>query len=188
MQAIALAGARYARDRLHSRLLQGGDRLRSMLLRDQAMAALSPIWYNNRHPEVLPMQAYKLNESITVCGQISEETVARIAELGYRVLVNNRPDGEEAGQPSSAQIQAAAERAGMEYHHMPVNGMTFPGEHLETMAVLFDDAERPVFAFCRTGTRCANLWVASRDPEARQEAFDYARSLGFDLSLAARLL
>jgi uncharacterized protein (TIGR01244 family) len=56
------------------------------------------------------------------------------------------------------------------------------------MARLLDDESRPVFAFCRTGTRCTNLWVATRDDDSsRQRAADKALSLGFDLGMAARL-
>jgi len=134
------------------------------------------------------MQAFKLTESLTVCGQIGVDAVGAIAELGYRVLINNRPDGEEAGQPSSAEIAAAAARSGLEYHYMPVTALTFPGDQFAEMTALFDDSARPVFAFCRTGTRCTNLWVVSRPEAEREEAIARARSLGFDLSLAARHL
>jgi uncharacterized protein (TIGR01244 family) len=56
------------------------------------------------------------------------------------------------------------------------------------MATLFDDESRPVFAFCRTGTRCTNLWVVTRPVEQRQEAVQRAQALGFDLGMAARAL
>ena len=134
------------------------------------------------------MNSYKLTETLAVSGQISAELVADIAAAGYKVLLNNRPDGEEGGQPSSAEIAEAAVAAALEYHHIPVTAINFPGEHLKEMADLFDDAERPVFAFCRTGTRCANLWVLSQEPEQREQAAGHARGIGFDLSMAARAL
>ena len=134
------------------------------------------------------MNAYKLSDSLAVSGQISASAVAEIAAAGYKVLINNRPDGEEQGQPSSAEIAAAAEEAGMEYHYLPVNGLNFPGDHLAEMADLFDDTERPAFAFCRTGTRCSNLWVLSREPGEREEAAQLASKIGFDLSMASRAL
>ncbi len=133
------------------------------------------------------MQAYKLTETLAVCGQIPVEAVAQIAEAGFKVLINNRPDGEDVGQPTSAQIQAAAEAAGLVYHYMPVNALTFPGDDFEAMTRLFDDSDNPAFAFCRTGTRCANLWVASRPEAEREAAAALARQIGFDLSLVARL-
>lgn len=134
------------------------------------------------------MNSYKLTDTLAVSGQISAELVAEIAAAGYKVLLNNRPDGEESGQPSSAEIAEAAEAAGLEYHYLPVTAMDFPGNHLQEMADLFDDTERPVFAFCRTGTRCTNLWVLSREAEQREQAAGLARGIGFDLSMAARAL
>ena len=134
------------------------------------------------------MNVFKLTDTLAVSGQITIAAVAEIAEAGYQVLVNNRPDGEESGQPDSAAIAAAAEAAGLEYHHMPVTAMNFPGGQIDEMADLFDDGSRPVFAFCRTGTRCTNLWVYSREPEEREAAARRAQAIGFDLSMAARAL
>lgn len=134
------------------------------------------------------MNVYKLTETLGVSGQISTELVPQIAAAGYKVLINNRPDGEEPGQPTSADIAAAAEAVGLEYHHMPVTAMDFPGGDIDQMADFFDDEDRPVFAFCRSGTRCTNLWVVTRDPDEQDQAAARARSIGFDLSMAARVL
>lgn len=130
----------------------------------------------------------KLTDSVAVAGQIRAEQVREIAAAGFRVLVNNRPDGEDAGQPAGSEIEAAALAAGLEYHHLPVTGMDFPGPDVERMAMLLDDSSRPVFAFCRTGTRCTNLWVVTRGEDARDQAIEHARSMGFDVSMAARAL
>jgi len=132
------------------------------------------------------MNAMKLTDNVAVSGQISPTHVASIASQGFRVIVNNRPDGEDPGQPDSAQIEAAALAAGLEYYHLPVTGMNFPGPDLAQMATLFNDESRPLFAFCRTGTRCANLWVVTRQEGERQEAAAHARKLGYDLGMAER--
>lgn len=134
------------------------------------------------------MNVYKLTDTVAVAGQIREDAVAEIAAAGYKVLINNRPDGEEPGQPSSAAIAVAAEAAGLEYQHFPVNGMDFPGTAAQEMADFFDDEQRPVFAFCRTGTRCTNLWLLTRQEDEVDQAAAHAQSLGFDLSMAARVL
>ncbi len=124
---------------------------------------------------------YKLSNHVVVSPQIALSVVERIAEAGYKVLVNNRPDGEDPGQPGSEEFASAAAAVGIEYHHMPVTSANFPGSGFEQLADLFDDPERPVFAFCRSGTRCANLWVASRDPGERDAAEAIARGYGLDL-------
>jgi uncharacterized protein (TIGR01244 family) len=134
------------------------------------------------------MQYARLNDHIGVAGQIAVAQVAEVAAAGYRVLVNNRPDGEEPGQPTAAEIGEAAAAAGLQYHHLPVSAMNFPGPDVAQMARLFDDSEQAVFAFCRSGTRCTNLWVATRDESSRSAAAQRALSLGFDLGMAARFL
>ena len=133
------------------------------------------------------MNVMQLTETIGVAGQIGLEHVPAIAAAGYKVLVNNRPDGEDPGQPGSADIQAAALAAGLEYHHLPVTAMNFPGPDVARMGGLFDDDARPVLAFCRTGTRCANLWVVTRAGAERVQAEERARALGYDLGMAARV-
>ncbi len=132
------------------------------------------------------MRIIQLDEHLAVAGQILPEHVADIAAAGFKVLINNRPDGDEAGQPAQAEIAAAAEAAGLEYHYMPVNAMNYPGPDLPAMKARFDDVERPVLAFCRTGTRCTNLWITSRDEDEREAAMARAVALGFDISMATR--
>ena len=130
------------------------------------------------------MKIVKLTESIAVSGQINADNVAEIAAAGYKVLINNRPDGEEGGQPASTAIAAAAEAAGLEYHYMPITATSFPGPDFDLMSDLLDDTDRPVLAFCRTGTRCTNLWVASRDAASHEQARLHALQLGYDLGMA----
>ena len=130
------------------------------------------------------MKIIKLTTSIAVSEQITPENVAEIAAAGYKVLVNNRPDGEEANQPSNADIAAAAQAAGMEYHYMPITAGNFPGPDFGRMRTLLDDTLRPVLAFCRSGTRCTNLWVASRDDGSSEQARAHARQLGYDLGMS----
>ena len=131
------------------------------------------------------MKIVKLADSVAVAGQITPEDVATVAAAGYRVLINNRPDGEEGNQPTSADIATAAAVAGLEYHHLPLTAGNFPGPGFEQMGRLLDDSSRPVLAFCRTGTRCTNLWVASQSESCRGRAVTVARQLGYELGMAA---
>lgn len=60
------------------------------------------------------MRYAQLTDSIAVAGQISIDDVPQIAAAGYQVLVNNRPDGEDEGQPCAAEVEAAALAAGQQ--------------------------------------------------------------------------
>ncbi len=130
------------------------------------------------------MQVISLTDTFAVAGQILPSEMGEIAAAGYKVLINNRPDGEAPEQPPEAVIRAAAEEAGLEYHYMPVNALNFPGEQPELYAALANDAERPALAFCRTGTRCTNLWITTGPAAERDARIAHGRALGFDLKLA----
>jgi len=132
------------------------------------------------------MRIIRLSVTVAASEQISPADMPAIAEAGFKVVFNNRPDGEVPGQPSSAEMAAAAEAAGLEYRFLPVTAMNFPGAALEDIAAAFDEGG-PVLAFCRSGTRSTNLWVASRPASERAEARELARQLGYDLSMADRL-
>jgi sulfide:quinone oxidoreductase len=125
----------------------------------------------------------KITPDIAVSEQIGPEDVAAIAVAGYKVLINNRPDGEAPGQPTSAEMAAAAAEHGMGYLYYPVNGMNFPGPDLHQLAAVFANADGPALAFCRSGTRSINLWLATLSPEEFPTALQRARSLGYDLSM-----
>ena len=133
------------------------------------------------------MKIVQLAANVADTEQNTPDNVAEIAAAGFKVLNNNRPDGEEGNQPANADIAAAAAAAGLEYHYMPINAMNFPGPDFEQMTDLLDDPQRPVLAFCRTGTRCTNLWVASQDAGLREQARQRARQLGYDLGMSNAL-
>src|SRR5215510_10875032 len=93
----------------------------------------------------------RITPDFAVAGQIDATDVARAAEAGFKTIVNNRPDNEDPGQPSGAEIKAAAEAAGLAYRSLPYAGQTPPGVVAET-ALLLEQAKGPVLAYCRTGT------------------------------------
>jgi uncharacterized protein (TIGR01244 family) len=119
--------------------------------------------------------------------QLTPGDVDEAAALGIRLIVNNRPDGEEPGQPSSAQIEAAARAAGLDYRHIPIAG-GFPPEQVEAMAEALEQG--PVLAFCRTGTRSAFLWALARAKRGApaEESVAAAAAAGYDLGPIRALL
>ena len=113
--------------------------------------------------------------------QLTVDDIDEAAASGIRLIVNNRPDGEEPGQPSSAQIEAAARAAGLDYRHIPVAGGFAPGQ-VEAMAEALE--EGPVLAFCRSGTRSTYLWALARARlgDDADELVGKATAAGYDLS------
>jgi len=132
------------------------------------------------------MPIFKLSESLSVAAQITPQDVPNIAAQGFTTVVCNRPDGEVPDQASMDEIETACNAAGLLFVRYPVNAMNFPGADLDGLGELFDDPSQSVLAYCRTGTRCANLWVATRSDQDTPEAIKVARDIGFDLSMVVR--
>ena len=129
------------------------------------------------------MSMYKLTDTLSVSAQITPQDVPRLAEQGFTAVVCNRPDGESPEQASMEAIEVACHSAGLLFVRYPVNAMNFPGADLDGLGALFDDPNQVLLADCRTGTRCANLWVATRAEAELPSAVQTARDIGFDLSM-----
>ena len=100
---------------------------------------------------------------VCVAGQLSPAAMAEAAAAGFRSVINNRPDHEHGpGQPSSAEIEAAARAAGLEYRHLPVDGGWQSPEQIAAFAVLLAELPRPLLAFCRSGARSTRLYAAAQ--------------------------
>jgi len=92
-----------------------------------------------------------------VRGQIALSDLSGIAAAGYRTVINNRPDGEEPGQPSSAQIAAEAARLGLTYHYIPVAKSGPTPADAQTLAAALKTAKGPALAYCRSGKRAETI-------------------------------
>jgi len=135
------------------------------------------------------MDIRKIDDTISVAPQITVEDVAEVARQGFKTLVANRPDQEEFGQPSMADIESAAHEHGLTWVFMPVESGNITDQDIDEFAPMIRDADKPVLAFCRSGTRCTVLWAlsAARDSSA-QEVFSKARNAGYDITgLAPRM-
>lgn len=132
----------------------------------------------------------ELDSSIMVSGQIAPHEVAALAQQGVTVLVNNRPDGEEAGQPPAVEIEDAAAAAGIAYHFVPIIRGIGPAD-VEIMQQALRQAQGgKLLAFCRSGMRSA-LAISLAKREAGASAEEVRESLeraGFDSGPIAHLL
>jgi uncharacterized protein (TIGR01244 family) len=126
----------------------------------------------------------KVTDDLSVAPQITLADVERAKAEGFVMIINNRPDGEEAGQPTSAEMQAAAEAAGIAYRHIPVVGQPTRAQ-VDEEKVLLDEVDGPVLAYCRSGNRSIITWsVGQALSKARTpaELGALGRAAGYDLS------
>lgn len=121
--------------------------------------------------------------TFAVAGQLSPDDLARAAAEGVKLVINNRPDGEEFGQSKAADMQAAAASLGLRYESVPFSGPP-PPHAVARMAELLENAPGPVLAYCRSGRRSIMGWAlaqalaGARRPD---ELIALAAKAGYDL-------
>jgi uncharacterized protein (TIGR01244 family) len=132
----------------------------------------------------------QLDDKMMVSGQIAPHEVAGLAESGVTMLVNNRPDGEEEGQPLAGDIEAAAAAAGIPYRFVPIIRGIGPADIEAMQEALREAGDGKLLAFCRSGTRSAlTLALARREEGASaDEVHRCLADAGFDSGPIAHLL
>jgi uncharacterized protein (TIGR01244 family) len=132
----------------------------------------------------------QLDDRTLVSGQIAPHEVAGLAEQGVTVLVNNRPDFEEPGQPQAREIEEAAAAAGIEYRFVPIIRGIGPADIESMQEAVRAAGDGKLLAFCRSGTRSAlTLALAQREQGAsREEVEGRLNAAGFDSGPIAHLL
>lgn len=131
----------------------------------------------------------RINDHVSVSGQINPEDVATLKSLGFVAIVNNRPDGESPDQPAGDEIEAAAKAAGLAYHAIPLGREGVNADLVEKTKAVIEGSDGPVFCFCRSGTRSTTLWALSQAGEMdASEIISQAAEAGYDMSHLAGIL
>ena len=108
------------------------------------------------------MQVHKLSDQLSVSPQIALDDISKLSALGFKSVICNRPDKESDDQPAMQDIEQAVIAAGLIWQHQPVVSGNINDQDVEDFAQLLAKLPQPVFAFCRTGTRCSILWALSQ--------------------------
>lgn len=127
----------------------------------------------------------KIDEKTFASPQIGEAEVAYAKALGIALIVNNRPEGESDDQTPGADIEAAARAAGIDYVAIPVSHAGFSMPQVEAMQqALAKAGDKPVLAYCRSGTRSTLLWALAqaRSGISPDEIATKAAGAGYDIS------
>jgi uncharacterized protein (TIGR01244 family) len=103
-----------------------------------------------------------LSADVSVAPQLDPPAMAWAARVGFKSVINNRPDFEGGpDQPTSAAMQAAALAAGLRYEHLPVHPAVQTPAEIARFAALLAELPRPILAFCRSGARSGKLYRAA---------------------------
>lgn len=127
----------------------------------------------------------KIDDKTYASPQITVADVAEAETLGIGLIINNRPEDESADQTPGAEIEAAAQAAGIAYVAIPVTHAGFSMPQVEAMeAALAAAGDKPVLAYCRSGTRSTLLWALAqaRMGMAPDAIAAHAAGGGYDVS------
>ena len=129
------------------------------------------------------MDIRRITDELSVAPQIGAEDVAAIAAAGFRAIICNRPDGETSDQPCCEDIEAAVKANGLAWRAQPVRSGGVTLEDAAAFGALMADLPKPVLAYCRSGTRCAQLWSLSQaGKRPLPDILALARSAGYDVT------
>lgn len=132
----------------------------------------------------------QLDDKTLVASQLAPEDVPSLKDQGVTILVNNRPDNEDPGQPLSTDMEAAARAAGLEYRHIPIRYGIGPSDVESMRDAMAATGEGKLLAFCRSGNRSTLAWAVARaeDGVKPEELHRLAAEAGFNLAPVAHLL
>lgn len=108
-------------------------------------------------PRAVPMKL--LADGVWVSEQIGPLQMDQLREGHFATVVDLRPDGEVAAQPSSAEMADAAARAGLAFTYDPVPHGAIPDEAVSALQNALASKPKPILLYCRSGRRAARTWA-----------------------------
>jgi uncharacterized protein (TIGR01244 family) len=105
------------------------------------------------------------------------------------MIVCNRPDGEEPGQPTAAEIERSADQSGLQFRHVPIIRGIGPSD-VEMVQEALEAAEGKVLLYCRSGNRSSLAWAVARRGQGAsvEEVTRAVTDAGHDISPVEHLL
>lgn len=117
------------------------------------------MWPFSIFRKVRKMSIKTIDERFATSAQIDPNDMGALAQQGYTAIICARPDNEEPGQPTFAEVAREAQKHGMTAVHIPVSGAPTP-EQIEQFEKAISAAKGPALGYCRGGSRAAALYSA----------------------------
>lgn len=111
----------------------------------------------------------QVTDRFWVAPQISQVDIEEAKARGITTILNNRPDGEDPGQPAAAAHALIARENGIDYQHIPVVGGAIGREQIDAFRQALAEAPGPVLAHCRSGTRSLVLYTIGEVLDGRMD-------------------
>ena len=105
------------------------------------------------------MQIVNISGLYNVSPQISLKDVEILSKKGFEKIICNRPDFEVHPNIQSSLIEKVATEIGISFEYHPLTFENMNAENIEKQMAFIKESERPVLAYCTSGTRCAAIWA-----------------------------
>ncbi len=128
------------------------------------------------------MKYAQLTPSYAVAPQIDPEDAEAIRAAGFTDVICNRPDEEVPPDLATGAVEAALAAAGVRFHVNPVHSGSLTEAEVARQTAILAEAEGPVLAYCRSGTRSSIVWALGESGMSPDEIIAAAARGGYDLS------
>jgi len=105
-----------------------------------------------------PIVANKLTSDIFVTEQIQLADIPALRARGFASIVDLRPDGEVAEQPSAKDVESITIVNHMGFAYVPVLHGEIPDSAVDALNKALSTNSRPVLLYCRSGRRAVRTW------------------------------
>lgn len=113
----------------------------------------------------------KITDDYSTSPQITPNDIAEIAQLGFKTIINNRPDLEGgAEQPTSNVLAEVAKQHGLHYVYIPVVPNQIQDNQVDSFSQALSAAPKPVLGFCRTGNRASQMFARANAKNTNQSS------------------
>ena len=106
------------------------------------------------------MHYRSIDPNFAVAGQLRPDQIDGVAAAGFKTIVCARPDHEEPGQPTFAEVSKQAEQMGLKAVYIPISG-GITDNALKSMKKALKDLPAPMYGYCRSGARAGSLYSAA---------------------------
>jgi len=101
----------------------------------------------------------QISNGVFITSQLHPDAITSLKRRGIRTVVDIRPDGEDAGQPSSTEIERAAKTKDVSFYYIPVPHENIPDTAVDELSAAMNASRLPTVLYCRTGRRAVRLFA-----------------------------
>jgi sulfide:quinone oxidoreductase len=128
------------------------------------------------------MDIKALTPHLSITPQVLVSELEAVAQMGFKAIICNRPDGEGPDQPSFSEMEQAALAHGLQMRYLPAESGKVRDEDGKAFGELLATLPAPVLAYCRTGMRSTTMWALSQSGiTPLPQILEASQRVGFDM-------